>query len=264
MLMQRRPDAEPVTGQRPSHGQAVDRGKRRQRVLCGLVCAAAPALLWAPAQACAGTLSSQVSLASQLVDRGLAISPVTPVLQGSVAWTSTSDWTLGLSLGVESRAPGKLAAGVAHVARFWSLSDNWRMQVGVNYYHYADLRRANVYEPGVYWIYRDVLSLGISGTHVVGTEGRWLQPAADLNVHWPLTNGLSLSAGIGVARYAVYRGHHEWYYARGFYRYGQLGLSWRHGSWRLGLDRIAVRFSSPRTPQRIVPSPWLATIVRSF
>ncbi len=260
--MQRRPDAEPVADLRSIRGRRL--GKRGHRVGCGLTCAAMTACLWALPQAHAGTLNGQVSLASQLVDRGLAITPATAVLQGAASWTSTSGWTLGLSAGVESRAPGKLAAGVAQVTHSWLLSDNWRMQTGVNYYHYAGLRNANVYEPSLYWIYRDVLTMGLSGAHIVGSEGRWLQPAADLNAHWPLTRGLSLSAGIGVARYAAYPGHDRRYYGTGYYRYGQVGLLWSHGPWRVGIDRIAVHFNTPHKPYGLVPSPWLATVPRSF
>jgi hypothetical protein len=264
--MQLRLDAASATAPQRTHVQHGRPAGSTRGFFSGPACVALAiaACLGVPGHAWAGTFNGEASLSSQLVDRGLAITPATPVMQGAVSWTNGSGWTLGLSAAVESRSPGNLAAGVASVTRAWSLSDNWRMQTGVNYYHYAYLRRGNVYEPGVYWIYRDVLTMGLSGTHVVGTAGRWLQPAADLNLRWPLANDLALSAGIGVARHAVYRGHHEQYYGTGYYRYGMLGLLWSHGPWRVELDRITVHFNTPHEPYGLLPSPWLATFSRSF
>ncbi|MGH8214231.1 MAG: hypothetical protein ACREPZ_00805 [Rhodanobacteraceae bacterium] len=221
--------------------------------------------LLVPVHAHAGELSGEVSVTSQLVDRGLAITSPTPALQGAVAWTTTSGWSLGLSGGIELRSPGHLAAGVARVAHAWALSGNWRMQADVVYYHYAGRLDADVYEPGVYWLYRDVLTFGLSGVHVVGADEHKLHPAADLNFHWPLAGGFSLSGGLGVARYAVPYGlsPHERYHT-GYYRYGQAGLLWSHGAWQIEVDRVVVDSGARRYLGGLVASPWLATISRSF
>lgn len=138
------------------------------------------------------------------------------------------------------------------------------MQASLVYYHYAGLRLANVYEPGVYWTYRDVLTFGLSGIHVLGGRGRWLHPAADLNLRWPLPNGFSFSAGLGVARYAVAHGHHGWYYRPSYYRYGEVGLVWNHGPWQVELDRVAVDPDARYHLYDLVASPWLVSISRSF
>jgi hypothetical protein len=221
--------------------------------------------LGVPADARAGQLDGQLSLASQLVDRGLAITPATPALQGAVAWTTTSGWSLGLSGGVELRSPGHLAAGVARVARAWTRSANWRMQTGVVYYHYAGRLRANVYEPGVYWLYRDVLTFGVSGVYIADADEHKLHPAADLNFHWPLVGGFSLSGGVGIARYAVPYGRPpNEHYRTGYYRYGQAGLLWSHGAWQVELDRVAVDPDARRYLRGLVASPWLATVSLSF
>ena len=223
------------------------------------------ACLLVPAHARAGELSGTVSLTSQLVDRGLAITSATPALQGGVAWTTPSGWSLGLSGGVELRSPGHLSAGVVRVAHTWTLSENWRMQTGLVYYHYAGRLRANVYEPGVYWLYRDILSFGLSGAYTVGADKDRLHPAADLNVHWPLAGGFSLSGGLGITRYAVPYGYPPYErYHTGYYRYGQAGLLWSHGAWQVELDRVVVDPGSRRYLRRLVASPWLATISRSF
>lgn len=221
--------------------------------------------LLVPVPAGAGQLSGGVSLASQLVDRGLAITPATPALQGAVAWTTASDWSLGLAGGIELRSPGHLAAGVARVAHAWTASADWRMQADLIYYHYAGRLQANVYEPGMYWLYRDVLTFGVSAVYVPGAHGRKVHPAADLNFHWPLAAGFSLAAGIGIARYAVhYRSSHNDRYRTGYYRYGQVGLLWSHGAWQVELDRLAVDSDARYRLRGLVASPWLATITRSF
>lgn len=223
------------------------------------------ACLLAPVHARAGDLSGEMSLASQLVDRGLPITSATPILQGAVAWTTPSGWSLGLSGGIELRSPGHLAAGVARVAHAWTVSTNWRMQADLVYYHYAGRLHANVYEPGVYWLYRDILTFGLSGVYIVGGGEHRLHPAADLNVHWPLAGGFSLSAGIGVTRYDASYGRppNAGYYA-GYYRYGQAGLLWSHGGWRIELDRVAIDPGARRYLRGVDAPSWFATVSRSF
>jgi hypothetical protein len=221
--------------------------------------------LLVPVHARADDLGGSASLASQLVDRGLAITPATPVLQGGVTWTTPSGWSGGLSGGIELRSPGHVAESVARVARAWTLSGNWRMQADLVYYHYAGRLHANVYEPGVYWMYRDVLTFGVSLVHIAGADEHALHPAADLNFRWPLGGNFSLSGGLGVARYAVPYGYppHE-RYRTGYYRYGAAGLLWRNGAWQAELDRVAIDSGSRPYLNRYAASPWLIVLSRSF
>jgi hypothetical protein len=213
----------------------------------------------------AGDLGGSASLASQLVDRGLAITSPTPVLQGGVAWTTPSGWSLGLSGGIELRSPGHVAESVARVAHAWTLSGNWRMQADMVYYHYAGRLHASVYEPGVYWVYRDVLTFGLSIVHVAGANEHGPHPAADLNFRWPLAGGFSLSGGLGIARYAVpYDSPRNERYRMGYYRYGEAGLLWRHGPWQAEIDRVAIDSGSRRYLRRYAASPWLVILSRSF
>ncbi|HJP99620.1 MAG TPA: hypothetical protein VJ862_13755 [Rhodanobacteraceae bacterium] len=245
-------------------GEAVEvrpRGLAHEIFLAAILAAC----LLVPLHVRAGQLNGEVSLASQLVDRGLAITPATPALQGAVAWTTPSGWSVGLSGGIELRSPGHLAAGVARVGHAWSLSPNWRMQADMVYYHYTGRLHANVYEPGVYWLYRDILTFGVSGVYIAGADGHKLHPAADLNFHWPLVGGFSLSGGLGIARYVVPYGREAYdRYRTGYYRYGQAGLLWSHGAWQVELDRVAVDSARRRYLRGLAASPWLATISRSF
>ncbi|MGN6790229.1 MAG: hypothetical protein ACTHJP_11975 [Rhodanobacteraceae bacterium] len=229
------------------------------------VVAITAACLVIPAPAHAEDFSGTVSFASQLVDRGLAITSPTPALQGAVTWTTPSGWSLGLSGGAELRSPGHLAEAVASVAHVWSFSESWRVQADVVYYHYAGRLRANVYEPGIYWLYRDILTFGVSEVYIASADEHKLHPAADLNVRWPLAGGFSIAGGLGISRYAVPYGYSPFErYQTGYYRYGQAGLLWRRGGWQVELDRVVIDPGSRRYLRGRVASPWLATISLSF
>ena len=260
-----RAGAEPQRGTAPCRHRHHSIGGVPLGPAARIVVTVIAACLLAPARARAGDLNGTVSLASQLVDRGLAITSATPALQGGVAWTTPSGWSLGLSGGIELRSPGHVAESVARVARAWTLSENWRMQVDIVYYHYAGRLHANVYEPGVYWVYRDVLTFGLSGVYVASADEHRLHPAADLNFHWPLAGGFSISGGFGIARYAVPYGYpSSERYHMGYYRYGEAGLLWSHGAWQVELDRVAIDPGSRRYLRRFAASPWLLTLSRSF
>src|SRR3546814_19718730 len=79
-------------------------------------------------------------LSSQLVDRGLAISPATPIVQGSVSWMSPGGWSMGLAGGVELRSPGQPVVVLGRVSRFWSISDDWLAHASLLYYDYRAQR----------------------------------------------------------------------------------------------------------------------------
>lgn len=260
-----RADAEPQRGTAPRRHRNRSIGGMPFGAAAGIFVATLVAgCLLVPTLACAGEWSGTLSLASQLVDRGFAITSATPALQGGVAWTTSSGWSLGLSGGVELRSPGHVAESLARVTRTWTLSENWRVQTDVVYYHYAGRLHANVYEPGVYWVYRDVLTFGLSGVYVASADEHKLHPAADVNFHWPLAGGLFISGGFGIARYAVPYGYPDERYHTGYYRYGEAGLLWSHGAWQVELDRVAIDSGSRRYLRRLAASPWLLTLSRSF
>ncbi|GAB3788023.1 hypothetical protein GCM10028797_21300 [Dyella agri] len=229
-----------------------------------------------------------VGLSSQLVDRGQAITANTPILQGAASWTSPGGWSLGLSAGTELRTPGHLAEASAQASRFWSLSSAWQMQMDLLYYRYAGSARMRSFdraEAGVHWMYRDVLTFGLSAVRVLGAEDRRLRGVADLDFHWPLPRHFYLSVGAGIAQtpavpYHAYAAsyrtdeytsandnsdNYEYEYkAPNSYRYGHVGMIWAMGDWHAELERIV---TDPRIRrQRGIPAvaPWVATVSWSF
>ena len=239
----------------------------------------------------AGDFSGVAALSSQLVYRGLAITPSTPVLQGAASWVSPTGWSLGLSASAEVRSPGHLAEAMAQASRFWSLSGNWQMQANLLYYRYPSNGRSGIFdraEAGINWMYRDVLTLGLSADWFIGASDTGPHPAADIGFNWPLARHFSFSAGAGVAQYLTvpqsshsyndgygyergegygygygYAGTYDYDHVR-TYRYGHAGLIWSFGPWRVELDRIVTDFGSYRPSSNLSTSPWVATISRSF
>lgn len=228
-----------------------------------IVVACLPLRLHAQSSPFSGTLA----LNSQLVDRGLAITRSTPILQGAASWNSPGGWTLGAAAGVQARAPGRMAEALVQGARSWSLSDSWQMQANLLYYDYGSGARVRLYdraEVGAHWIYRDVLTVGVSAIHAINGHHDKPMPAGDLTVHWPLPGGFSLTGGIGVAQYLLPpRGHY--YDSRAFtYRYGDAGVAWTHGPWRLALDRIATDLSLPSGSRGPGAPRWVGSVSVGF
>lgn len=243
------------------------------------------AVLAIPLRAQTSNLNGTVALSSQLVDRGLAITPVTPFLQAATSWTSANGWVLGLSAGTQLRSTGHGSEALAQAGHYWSLADDWRMQAGLVYYTYPGNARGRAFdraEAGVSWMYRDVLTFGLSAIRL--TRGGNHQPrgAADVDFHWPLPAHFSLSAGLGVAQplstaiyhgtptygtqddWGYYYGGHYYLYHRqrssSYYGYGHLGLAWTYEAWRVELDRVATDPSQ----RGMAAAPWVATISWSF
>lgn len=225
-------------------------------------------LTHAPLQAQAAPLGGTVALTSQLVDRGLPITPATPVAQGELRWNSPKGWSLGVVAASELRSP-RLVVGLVQVARAWPVGDNWQVQASALYYDAPRRERARPYRRGeadLTLIYRDVLTLNLSALRPLGVDDARTDIAADANVHWPLSRHLALVAGAGVARYRRgwygYGDHGE--YRSAYYRYGQLGLAWAAGRWRVELDRIGTDDAPPARRGTGGLSPWLASVAWSF
>ena len=247
----------------------------------GVISVAMAACLSTSLHAQSGNFSGTVALSSQLVDRGLAMTPSTPILQGAASWISPAGWSLGLSAGVEVRSPGHLAEAIAQASRFWSLSSDWQVQGNLLYYNYHNNGRTGVFdraETGVNWIYRDVLTLGLSANWFIGASDHGPHGAADIGFHWPLARHFSFSAGAGVAQtlttaygshsygYGYERGHgYDYDYDRvSTYRYGHAGLVWSYGPWRAELDRIVTDLDWNQPANSLSAPSWVATISRSF
>jgi uncharacterized protein (TIGR02001 family) len=225
-----------------------------------------------PVYAQSSHLSGTLALSSQLVDRGLAVTSATPTMQGAVAWSSPSGWSLGLSGSAELRSPGILAETMLQASRSWPLSSDWQMQASAIYYTYSGAAQDRVYdraETGVSWIYRDILTFDLSAVRVIGSSDHRPRAAADVDFHWPLVWNFSFLAGAGFAQslstpISYNRADAAGYDQPASYAYGHTGLMWDYGHWQLELDRILVSPNARRLGGNLNASPWVATISRSF
>jgi uncharacterized protein (TIGR02001 family) len=241
----------------------VPRARRCARS-AGVVVTAAVAMACQTVHAQASPLTGTIALNSQLVDRGVAVTRPGPVLQGALAWTSPSGWSAGVSASAQLRTPRGFASFVAQVAHSWSLSADWQMQANLLGYRYPSHGRARTYdrtELGVSWIYRDVLTVGLSASHMNHYGGQRPRGAADVGVRWPLAGGFSLAASAGVAQELV-PPRRAGYERRNHYYYGHAGLTWDNGPWRVEVAHIASNRDRPAYQPRV--SPWTATISRAF
>ncbi|MCC4595606.1 hypothetical protein NRY95_11320 [Xanthomonas campestris pv. phormiicola] len=239
----------------------------RQRSRWGPLGSVALALaVWLPgADAVAARVGGALGLSSQLVDRGVAVTPATSTVQGAAYWLPAPGWSLSVSASSLLRKPGELRLVTAEASRNWTLSDNWQMQAGLLYYVYPANRvekLLNRNEASLGWSYRDLLSFSVAAFQLPdsGDRGRWYK-AADLSVHQALPAHLALSAGVGISQapsalYGLGSAEH--------YRYGHAGLLWNAGSWTAEIDR---EFSGARGGyawHAKPPWPWVITVSRSF
>jgi hypothetical protein len=219
------------------------------------------------------SFGGEVALASRLVDRGLPIAADTPILQGAVSWTSAGGWSLGVAGGAEVRS-GRSVLALARASRTWMPSGDWMVQAGLLYYDYrgGSSGAAARADANLAFTYRDTVTFGVSALHPLGGRGQRLLGAADANVSWPLTPHLSLIAGAGVAQATVRPRYRSGYRSRGrgygrlqSYGYGNLGLAWAAGPWRLRLDRNLSSLDAGRAYYGAGGSPdWVATVSWSF
>ncbi len=231
------------------------------------------ACLCAPLPAQSLRTTGEVAVASQLVDQGLALTPGTPVLQGSIAWASPGGWSFGVAAAVEARAPTEPVLSVARVSRAWLPSGDWLVQAAMLHYDYRPDGGQGMPDRSVATLslaYRDTVSLGVSASRLGGDMANRVLGAADVGISWPLTARTSLSAGAGVAQapasryYARYRSRR---YGPGpvrVYGYGSLGLVWRDGPWRLQLDRTANSLGDRSVYGARASQEWVATCSRAF
>lgn len=242
--------------------------RRHGRIVVGLALSGTAAGLSGTLHAQSTGVQGIVALSSQLVDRGLAVTPATPILQGAVFWASPSGWSLGVSGSAETRSPGHLVETLAQASHSWVLSSDWQMQAGLLYYDYPGNSRSSAYdraELGVSWIYRDILTFAVSGARVVHTDDHRTRGAADLDFHWPLMWHFSLSAGAGIAQ-TLMPSHGPYSYGvANHYTYGHAGLIWSDGPWRVEFEHIAnnqdLRWSRHNSS---AVATWVTTISRSF
>lgn len=228
--------------------------RTRRAWLAAALCAAAPAG--------AANLGGALALDSQLVDRGIAMTPQTTVVQASGFWLPAPGWALSLSAAAETRAPAPPLESSLALSRFWTLSDRWQLQAGLAHARYSFAHGAWRYtrtEATVGGTYLDMLTLALSASHLSGQGG--LYPAADLVMRYPLPHHWFLAGGLGAARYPRFgvdqHGDID-------YGYGHAGLVWNRGGWTLELDRFVTGANAPRPWDGPRVSPWVASASLAF
>ncbi|MET0254916.1 MAG: TorF family putative porin [Luteibacter sp.] len=254
----------PGTDAAPPGFAMARRSRVRGRAACVALWAAVVAVPAGAQSAGSGQFGATVALTSQLVDRGIPVSRSTPILQGALLWNSPSGWSAGVSASSEARSPGRLLETLAQVAHAWSLSNDWQMQADVLYYRYdqdSSWRRYDRTELGASFIYRDVLTVGLSAADMSHYRGHGPRLAADLDLRWPVAPHLSVTAGLGAAQYLIPASYP--YNDASHYEYGHLGAVWENGPWRIELKRIGTRHA-PHPPGASDLSAWNATLARSF
>jgi hypothetical protein len=221
-------------------------------------------------------VDGKIALSSQLVDRGLAITPATPILQGAVSWASSSGWSLGAAGAVETGSPGTPVMALARVSRAWAPSAEWQAQASLLYYDYRATAMPDRLDANLYFTYRDLVSFGVSAIRIDNPRApRRLAGAADATLSWPIARHLSLSAGAGIGQATIttygYRRPPSLYGAARAYRYdhvrsyayGSLGVAWSDGPWRLQVDRNMNSLGDRRVYGARAPG-WVATLSRAF
>lgn len=221
-----------------------------------------------------GNITGTVALSSQLVDRGLAITSDTAVLQGAASWSLPSGWAFGAAASTEIKDAAPLAEAFAQASRSWRITPDWQFVAGLSYYDYPGRGNGafNRAEASANWMFRDVLTLGVAALAPTGGNDRRLRGAADADFHWPLPWHFSFSAGAGYAQAQVpyYRTYADEYGSHRYrhgdrvnsYGYGHLGLIWGQGPWRVEVDRVFV--DATLRQDNLAASPWVATVAWSF
>jgi hypothetical protein len=205
-----------------------------------------------------------VALTSQLVDRGIAIAPVKPTLQGAGYWLPAPGWSASASASLQAPLLSKPVAFTGQLSRYWMVGERWQFQASVLYYGYPSdriTRTFNRREVSAGWSYRDVLNLSLSTFNFPSSGGGRWSSAADATLQLPLWRGLSASAGLGISQFPVMA-----YGAAqgGHYQYGQLGLKWSGAGWSVELDRLVNSSNTPQAQGSQAREPWLFMVSRSF
>lgn len=187
------------------------------------------------------------------------------MLQGSVSWIPGGGWAIVASGGTALREHDRLAVAMAQVSYAWQLSPGTQMQAGVAYYDHPGRAGSPSYHPAevdLTWIYRNLLVLNVSALRPSGVGRSRVCEAVDINLRWPLAEHLSAAVGLGVAQFPQFYGYDAERLRQ--YGYGNLGLVWDHGPWRLELDRVAASGAMRRQRPTEELSPWLVTAMWSF
>lgn len=224
--------------------------------------------------ASAQQFGGELALSSQLVDRGLAITPATPILQGAMSWSSPGGWSVGVAGGVELRSPRRPVLVIGRVSRAWVLPGDWTAQASLLHYDYRSDRGVALpdrADASLAFTWRDLLTVGVSAVRPMGGSGDRVLGAADLSLSYPLARRLSLSAGAGYAQARMGKSHYGGYPSGGYrpgqvrgYGYGSLGLAWSSGRMRVRVDRHLASLGDRRVYGVPAAEDWAATVSWAF
>lgn len=186
-----------------------------------------------PASAQPLAWSDEVSLGSDLSERGISLWPGVAVAQALGAVSDAATWSATLSAarplgsGEGSRGSQLVARGAGYLA----LSPDWQLQGRLGAYAYPGMgvRQYDRTEATLGMAYRDLVSLELSASRLHDESSHWY-PAYDLGLRWPLSARWALAAGVGSAELPNWPGTH--------YRYADVGVAWHAGAWRASLSRL--------------------------
>lgn len=214
---------------------------------CLLACTALPAL----AQPIAW--SGRVGLASAWLVRGLQLGDDgTPVgFAGADAYWS--GWSLGVAGGrLRERDGPWTSVWTVRAGREQALDERWRLLLDLQYTGYA---RAST----LYGWRGTQLALGLADGDrwsITWNADQLRDPplvarSLDLNARWPLPAGWALTGGFGRVLHTPLER----------YNYGQAGLAWQAGDWRLQLDRTWTQAGVARSYGALGGGrPWVASV----
>ena len=205
---------------------------RSMKLRAGAVAWALGMAPWAGAQGL--QWSGQAALASELTERGITPWPDSAVVQGVLALTDSALWSASLSAAApldRSHASQLVARGSA----YWTVSQDWQLQGRLAFYSYPQGQHQWPYdrtEATLGAAYRDLASLEWSAIRLGEGSDKHLYPAIDLGLRWPLGEHWALAGGLGRAELPLWPGLH--------YRYGDAGIVWQQGPWRVALRYLTV------------------------
>lgn len=198
----------------------------------------------------------RVVAASDWLVRGVRLSDGSaPVLIAGVD-AYAAGWSLGASaLRLRDLAGRRSSAWALHLGREVPLGEHWLLLADLELIRYER-------DPGLQAWGGTQFGLGLAygdRFSITWNADRTLDPALaarslDLHLRWPLARQLAL--GVGLGRVLSTPGER--------YGYGQAGLEWHAGAWRLRLDRHASQSRARRDYGDLAAPRWVASAQWSF
>lgn len=196
-----------------------------------------------------------VALSDWMV-RGLRLSDGrTPVIVAGID-AYTAGWSLGASALRLRDAAGEPSTGLAlHLGREWLLGDRWLLLADLEHSRYERnpaLPRWGGTQFGIGLACGDRWSLTWNADEAL--DPALVARSLDFNLRWPVARSLALGLGLGRVLHAP--GEH--------YSYGQAGVEWHTGPWRVRLDRHWSQQVSPLGYTDLAAPRWVGSAQWSF